>query len=254
MQRTNADPPRTAMIMAAGMGTRMRPLTLDRPKPLIRLGETTLLDHVLGHVRRAGVRRIVANVHYLADHIEAHLAERASDLDVQISDERDALLETGGGLMKARPLLGDAPFFCINTDNVWIDAGEPSLARLASYWDGGAMDVLMLLVPRAHAHHHAGVGDFFCGDDGRLHRRGAACEAPYIWTGVQIIAPAILTDPPGPAFSTNIFWDRALAAGRLFGLVMEGEWFDVGTPDAIAPATAALAAAAMAEGSPAAHG
>jgi N-acetyl-alpha-D-muramate 1-phosphate uridylyltransferase len=240
--RTGHAVPRCAMVMAAGLGTRMRPLTLDRPKPLVQIGDETLLDHVLDHVRNAGVRDLVVNVHYLADQIEAHLAAHAQDFAVRISDERAMLLETGGGLMQAKAMFSSDPFLCVNTDNIWLDDAENSITKLAAHWDDAAMDALMLLVPINRAHFHSGKGDFFCGDDGRLIRRGDADHAPYIWTGVQMLSQRILTDPPSPKFSTNILWDRALAAGRLFGVIMDAEWYDVGTPAAVAPVAAALAA------------
>jgi N-acetyl-alpha-D-muramate 1-phosphate uridylyltransferase len=231
--------PMTAMVMAAGKGTRMLPLTLDRPKPLVQVGGETLLDHVLGHLRDAGVGRIVVNVHYKADMIETHLADYAADFEVVISDERGALLETGGGLMRAKPLLQADPFFTCNTDNIWSDGAENSLTRLASYWDRDAMDVLMLLVPRERATNHAGRGDFHMDEEGRLSRRLPDADAPLVWTGIQILSQALLIDPPSDAFSTNIFWDRAIAQGRCFGLEHEGLWSDVGTPAAI-PVTEAL--------------
>ena len=232
--------PSTAMVMAAGKGTRMRPLTATRPKPLVEVAGETLLDHVLDHLRDAGVGRIVVNVHYLADAIEAHLKRKARDLEVHISDERGALLETGGGLMRAKPLLGDEPFLCVNTDNVWLDGPVNSIRLMASQWNPEKMDVLMLMVPLARATNHNGKGDFHMDPLGRLSRRKHGRVAPYVWTGIQIIAPHILQDPPGEAFSTNIFWDRAVAEGRLYGVVHPGLWFDVGTPGAIPVTEAAL--------------
>jgi MurNAc alpha-1-phosphate uridylyltransferase len=229
------------MVMAAGMGTRMRPLTVHRPKPLIQIGPETLLDHVLGHLRRAGIGKIIVNVHYLADQIEAHLAQYARDFDVSISDERGQLLETGGGLMQAKPLFSSDPLFCVNTDNVWIDTQENSLAKMTAHWDDAKIDVLMLLVPTAHAQHHAGSGDFFIENDGQLRRRGTADTAPFVWTGIQILSQRLLVNPPSAKFSTNILWDRAMAQGRMFAVEHAGAWIDVGTPDAVAPAAAALA-------------
>lgn len=230
----------TAMIMAAGKGTRMRPLTNDRPKPLVQVGERTLIDFVLDTLRLAEVRKIVVNVHYLADQLEAHLQEHAGDFTVAISDERDALLETGGGLMKAKPLLGDQPFFCINTDNVWVGGQTDILADMRGAWDDARMDVLMLLVSFDRAHCHAGRGDFEMDARGRLSRTEPGSAKPWVWMGVQIIHPRLLVDPPGDAFSTNIFWDRAIAAGRCYGLRYTGDWYDVGTPAAIPVAEAAI--------------
>jgi N-acetyl-alpha-D-muramate 1-phosphate uridylyltransferase len=225
--------PATAMVMAAGKGTRMRPLTATRPKPLIEVAGTTLLDHVLDHLRAAGVGRVVVNVHYFADALEAHLKSRAGDLEVVVSDERDHLLETGGGLMKAKPLLRDDPFLCVNTDNIWVDGPVDGIRLLASHWDDDRMDALMLLVPLARANNHLGRGDFHMDPWGRLSRRKPGRVAPYVWTGIQMLSQRLLRDPPGEAFSTNIFWDRAIAEGRCFGVVHQGLWFDVGTPSAI---------------------
>jgi N-acetyl-alpha-D-muramate 1-phosphate uridylyltransferase len=232
--------PHTAMVMAAGKGTRMRPLTNDRPKPMVAVAGRPLIDHVLDHLRAAAVRRIVVNVHYLPEQIETHLAEQAADFEVIISDERAALLETGGGLMKARPLLGDKAFFCTNTDNIWTDNGSNVFASLAAMWDDAAMDALLLLVPRVRAQGHAGRGDFDLAADGRISREDPMVEKDWVWTGVQMLHPRLLVDPPSEAFSTNILWDRAIAAGRAFGVVHYGDWFDVGTPQAIPLVEAAL--------------
>lgn len=228
-----ADVPATAMVMAAGKGTRMRPLTATRPKPLVVVAGSTLLDHVLDHLRVAGVGRVVVNVHYFADALEAHLGSKAADLEVIISDERDQLLETGGGLIRAKGLLRDDPFLCVNTDNIWVDGPVNSVRLLASHWDDAKMDALMLLVPLARANNHVGRGDFHMDIWGRLSRRKTGRVAPYVWTGIQMLSQRLLVDPPSAAFSTNIFWDRAIAAGRCYGVVHQGLWFDVGTPDAI---------------------
>jgi N-acetyl-alpha-D-muramate 1-phosphate uridylyltransferase len=233
--------PGTAMIMAAGLGTRMRPLTDGRPKPLIEVAGTTLLDHVLDLLRAAGVGRIVVNVHYLADQIEVHLAQHARDFEVAISDERKLLRDTGGGLVQALPLIGDDPFFCINADNWFADTEEHALLRLAQAWDPARMDVLMLVVPTAVAGNTQGTGDFDMDAEGRLSREGPRRPRPYVWTGIQMLAKAVIADPPGEVFSTNVFWDRAIAGGRCFGLVHHGAWFDVGYPEAIALTEAALA-------------
>jgi N-acetyl-alpha-D-muramate 1-phosphate uridylyltransferase len=226
--------PSTAMIMAAGMGTRMMPLTANTPKPLIEVAGTTLLDHVLDLLREAGVGRIVVNVHYLADQIEVHLARNAEDFDVTISDERKLLRDTGGGLVQALPLIPDDPFLCINADN-WFEGGERNaLVRMAQAWDPARMDVLMLVVPFERAGNTQGQGDFDMDDEGRLSREGARRRRPYVWTGVQMLAKRVIADPPAAVFSTNLFWDRAIAAGRCCGLVHDGSWFDVGYPEAIA--------------------
>ncbi len=233
--------PQTAMVMAAGLGKRMRPLTATRPKPLIQIAGTTFIDHVLDHLRKAGVGNIVVNVHYLADALEAHLRANASDLRVSISDEREKLLETGGGLIKALPLIEADPFLCINTDNIWIDGPINALELLASRWDDARMDVLMLLVPYARANHHQGMGDFHMDAVGHLSRRKPGRVAPFVWTGIQMLSKRIIVDPPTDAFSTNIFWDRAIAEKRAFGVVHQGSWFDVGTPGAIPKTEAVLA-------------
>jgi MurNAc alpha-1-phosphate uridylyltransferase len=223
----------TAMIMAAGKGTRMMPLTADRPKPLVKVGGVALLDHVLDHLRDAGVGKIVVNAHYRADHIEAHLAAHAKDFDVSISDERDLLRDTGGGLVQALPMISDDPFICVNADNWWTNDGENAISRLMAHWDAARMDVLMLLVPLATAYNSQGIGDFNMDADDRLSRRVGDAPAPYVWTGIQLLSKKLIVDPPSDVFSTNVFWDRAIAEGRCMGLVHEGMWFDVGYPAAI---------------------
>nr|WP_295672247.1 nucleotidyltransferase family protein [Sphingomonas sp.] len=233
--------PNTAMVMAAGLGTRMRPLSVTRPKPLIQIKGTTFIDHVLDHLRAAGVMRIVVNVHYMADMLEAHLAAQARDLDVRISDERTKLLDTGGGLFQALPLIDADPFFCVNTDNIWIDGPMDSLKMMARMWNQADMDVLMLLVPLARANQHAGQGDFYLDPYGRLTRRRPNRVAPYVWAGIQLLSKSLVVDPPSDVFSTNVFWDRAITSGRAYGLVHQGLWFDVGTPGAIPRAEAMMA-------------
>lgn len=232
--------PGTAMIMAAGKGTRMLPLTATRPKPLIEVAGTTLLDHVLDLLADAGVGRVVANVHYLPDQIEAHLAAQCDRFDVAISDERALLRDTGGGLVQALPLIPDDPFFCINADNWFTWGAENPLVRLAQAWDEARMDVLMLVVPHERANNSRGIGDFDLGADGRLSREGPKRPRGFDWTGAQLISRRLIADPPGAVFSTNVLWDRAIAAGRCFGLVHDGEWFDVGYPEAIALTEARL--------------
>jgi MurNAc alpha-1-phosphate uridylyltransferase len=218
----------------------MRPLTATRPKPLVEVAGKPLIDHVLDRLRAAGVEKVVVNVHYLADVLEAHLAARASDLGVTISDERQLLLETGGGLVQAAPMIAEDTFLVVNSDNLWIDGPADSLRLLASHWDEDRMDALLLLIPHARASNSNGVGDFHMDAAGRLRRRGAGRVAPFVFTGVQIVSKRLLRDAPGGAFSTNIFWDRAIAEGRCFGAVHQGLWFDVGTPPAIAATEAAL--------------
>lgn len=227
----------TAMVMAAGLGKRMRPLTATRPKPLVRVLDKALLDHALDRIEAAGIGKAVINVHYLADQIEAHVQARiASGLgprDIVISDERRQLLETGGGLMKAKADLGDRPFLCVNSDNLWIDGPRNAISVLADLWDDARMDALLLLVPHARAHCHGGTGDFHMDGVGRISRRRPGRVAPFVFTGVQVVSPRLLVDPPGDVFSTNVFWSRAIEAGRLFGASHPGLWFDVGTPGAI---------------------
>jgi MurNAc alpha-1-phosphate uridylyltransferase len=230
--------PTTAMVMAAGLGKRMRPLTATRPKPLIPVAGKTLLDHTFDHLRAAGVKRAVVNVHYLADTLEGHLAS-IEGIDIVVSDERGELLETGGGLMKARPLLGDDPIYVVNSDNYWLDGPIDALSLLAARWNPVEMDVLLLLVPLARAHCHGGLGDFAIAPDGRITgRRKPGRLAPFVFIGVQILNPAILVDAPAGPFSTMLFWERAIAAGRAYGVVHQGLWVDVGTPAAIARAEA----------------
>jgi N-acetyl-alpha-D-muramate 1-phosphate uridylyltransferase len=224
----------TAMIMAAGKGTRMMPLTADRPKPLIEVASMALLDHVLYHLRDAGVGKIVINAHYRAEQVETHMAEHAVDFDVTVSDERELLLDTGGGLIRALPMIGCDPFLCVNADNWWTDDADNAFVRLMREWDDERMDVLMLLVPFGSANNTQGQGDFDMGGDGRLSRRKPDAQASYVWTGIQLLSKRLIVDPPSDVFSTNIFWDRAIGAGRCFGLEHHGMWFDVGYPAAIA--------------------
>lgn len=239
----DAAPPRCAMVMAAGLGKRMRPLTATRPKPLVEVAGQPLIDHVLDRLRAGGVERIVVNVHYLADAVEAHLARRAGGLEVAISDERAQLLETGGGLVKAQGLIDCDPFLAVNSDNLWVDGPADSLRLLACQWDAARMDALLLLVPLASAGNHRGLGDFHLDAAGRVSRRRPARVAPYVFTGIQMLSKRLLDGAPEGPFSTNILWDKAIAAGRCHGVVHRGLWFDVGTPPAIAATEAALAQA-----------
>jgi MurNAc alpha-1-phosphate uridylyltransferase len=232
--------PDTAMVMAAGLGKRMRPLTATRPKPLVELAGKALIDHVLDRLRTAGVSKIVVNVHYLADSLEAHLANKADDFDVKVSDERSQLLETGGGMIRAESMIDADPFLAVNSDNFWIDGPADTLRLLASHWREGEMDALLLLVPQARAGNHVGQGDFHMGADGKLSRRRKGRVAPYVFTGIQMVAKRLLRDAPDGPFSTNILWDRAIAEGRCFGAVHQGLWFDVGSPAAITATERAL--------------
>ena len=235
-----ADVPRTAMVMAAGLGKRMRPLTASKPKPLIEVDGKALLDHVLEKLHAAGVEKVVVNVHYLADALEAHLRNRSDGLEIEVSNERGQLLETGGGLIKAEPLIDCDPFLSLNSDNLWVDGPADTLKLLASQWHGERMDALLLLVPQARALNHMGIGDFHMDRSGRLRRRGKSKVAPFVFTGIQMISKRLLRDAPEGPFSTNVLWDRAIEEGRCFGAVHQGLWFDVGTPGAIKLTEAAL--------------
>jgi N-acetyl-alpha-D-muramate 1-phosphate uridylyltransferase len=232
--------PATAMVMAAGLGKRMRPLTATRPKPLVEVAGKALIDHALDRLADAGVKRAVVNVHYLAGSLEAHLKRHDHGLVIEISDERAKLLETGGGLIKALPLLGADPILSVNSDNLWIDGPKSAIALLAERWDDTAMDALLLMVPQARAHCHSGRGDFHMDGRGRVSRRRPGRIAPFVFTGIQLLSHRLIVDPPSDAFSTNVFWDRAIASGRAYGVVHQGLWFDVGTPGAILKAEAIL--------------
>lgn len=234
--------PETAMVLAAGLGKRMRPLTATRPKPLVQVAGKPLIDHVFDRLRSAGIQRAIVNVHYLADQLEAHVRTRVTDMEVTISDERPQLMETGGALVQARDLIGEAPFVCVNSDNLWVDGPVDAIRLLAAHWDADRMDALLLVVPLARAHNHPGTGDFRLDAQGRvIERRRPGRLAPFVFTGVQILSPRLIRDWPEGPFSTNLFWDRALAAGRLWAVVHEGLWFDVGSPRAIGATEAVLA-------------
>lgn len=231
----------TAMIMAAGLGKRMRPLTESRPKPLVEVAGKAMIDHCFEKLVEAGIGKAVVNVHYLADMMEAHLAALPYPVDIRVSDEREQLLETGGGLVQAEPLIEEDVFYCINSDNLWTDGPTNSLQQLAQTWDEDSMDALLLLIPREAAHNYKGDGDFHLDDEKRISRKLPDQKAPLIYSGIQLISKRLLRDAPTGAFSTNIFWERAIGDGRLFGAVHEGQWFEVGSPQAIAPTEAALA-------------
>ncbi|GGB33377.1 mannose-1-phosphate guanylyltransferase [Sphingomonas metalli] len=233
--------PRTAMVMAAGLGKRMRPLTITRPKPLVEVRGRPLIDHVFDRLRAAGIARVIVNVHYLADSLEAHLRRTWPDMEIIISDEREQLLETGGGLVKAKPLMGEGPVLVVNGDSLWIDGPVDTIRLLAARWDPAAMDALLLMVPFARANNLGGAGDFRLAPDGRIvGRRRAGTVAPFAFVGVQILNPAIITGAPEGPFSTNLFWDRAIAAGRAYGQVHQGLWFEIGTPAAVTRTEAML--------------
>lgn len=226
----------TAIVLSAGLGKRMRPLTAATPKPLVRVKGKPLIDYSLDALAEAGVAKAVVNVHYLADALQAHLAKRTSPRIV-LSDERAMLLETGGGLAHALPLLPD-PFFCLNSDNIWLDGPRNVFRELSDGWDADRMDALLLMVRHPQAHNYDGEGDFHLDPIGRVSRRRPGRIAPYIYTGIQLVSHRLLSDAPEGAFSTNLLWNRAVEEDRLFGMVHTGHWFEVGTPAAI-PATEA---------------
>ena len=236
------DVPQVAMVMAAGLGKRMRPLTATRPKPLVEVAGRPLIEHALVRLEAAGVRKAVVNVHYLADMLETHLGKRRSGPEIGISDERAMLLETGGGLVHALPQIDADPFLVINSDNLWVDGPIDSLRLLASHWDDERMDGLLLLVPLARAYCHNGRGDFHMDAAGKLRRRKPQGVAPFVFTGIQMISKRLLgQDHPAGPFSTNLFWNEAIEAGRLYGTVHQGLWFDVGQPESIRRAEEILA-------------
>lgn len=231
--------PTTAMVLAAGMGVRMRPLTDSRPKPLVPLAGVALLDRVLDRLADAGFERAVVNVHYLADQIEHHLAERDRPAIV-ISDERAQILDTGGGVVKALRELGPDPFLVHNSDSVWIENARSVLATMIDRWDCEAMDALLLLAPVSSAVGYDGSGDFFMNGKGRLARRTPGEPAPYVFAGVSITHPRLLKGAPSGPFSLNDPWDRAIEAGRLHGVELDGVWMHVGTPEALLKAESIL--------------
>jgi N-acetyl-alpha-D-muramate 1-phosphate uridylyltransferase len=233
--------PNRAIVLAAGLGTRMRPYNGHIPKPLVEIGGKSLIDYSLDRLADAGVERAVVNVHHLADVLERHLAPRQRP-QIVISDERGALLGTGGGIAKALPQLGDAPFFLVNSDTVWLDGVKPNFRRLAEAFDPDTMDALLLLAPTTDSIGYAGRGDFAMLPDGRLRRRRENQVVPFVYAGAAILSPALFADVPAGAFPLTFLFDRAGASGRLFGLRLEGVWMHVGTPEAVAAAEAALAA------------
>ena len=230
--------PSNAMLLAAGLGTRMRPLTDTLPKPLVKVAGTALIDHALDRLADAGVAKAVVNVHHRADQIEAHLQGRMRP-QIIISDERDALLDTGGGVVKALPLLGSEPFFHMNSDTLWIEGVTPNLPRLAAQFDD-KMDILLLLASTAARIGYEGRGDFAMAPDGRLTRRLEHEVAPFVYAGAAIMRPSLFADAPRTRFSLSTTFDRVAEAGRLYGLRLDGTWMHVGTPEAIKAAEAAI--------------
>lgn len=228
-----------AMVLAAGLGKRMRPLTAAQPKPLVRVSGRPLIDHSLDKLAAAGIDRAVVNVHYLADSLEAHLKARKTAPQTEVSDERELLLETGGGMLRAADRLPD-PFFCLNSDNIWLDGPRDVFAELSAGWDADRMDALLLLVPHARAMNYRGEGDFHLDPLGRVSRRKYGRVAPFIYSGIQLVSHRLLRDSPEGPFSTNVLWQRAIEEQRLFGISHNGIWFEVGEPAAIAPTEAYL--------------
>lgn len=231
--------PRHAMVLAAGLGLRMRPITATRPKPLVRVAGRTLLDRALDALAAVGVTDAVVNLHYLGDMIEDHLAARPMPRIV-FSDESEQLLETGGGVTRALPLLGDTSFYVVNADIAWRDGDMPALRRLAGTWDAAAMDALLLVHPVEDATGYDGVGDYFQEPSGRLRRRRDEPAAPCVFTGIQILHKRLFAEAPAGPFSLTGLYDRAQAAGRLFGLIHDGDWHHIGTPAGLAVAEAHL--------------
>jgi MurNAc alpha-1-phosphate uridylyltransferase len=235
--------PKSAIVLAAGLGTRMRPYNGHVPKPLVTVGGRSLIDYGLDRLAEAGVERAVVNVHHLADAVEGHLAARKRPRII-ISDERENLLGTGGGIAKALPQLGETPFFLVNSDTLWLDGIRPNFARLAENFDASAMDALLLLAPSVGSLGYQGRGDYSMLADGRLRERGEQEVAPFIYAGAAILSRALFANAPQGAFALTRLFDRAAAAGRLFGLRLDGVWMHVGTPEAVVAAEAALAATA----------
>jgi len=235
--------PRRAMVLAAGLGQRMRPLTDRMPKPLIKVRGRALIDHVLDRLSAVGLEFAVVNVHHLGDQLERHLAARREPR-ILISDERQALMGTGGGALKALTLIGAAPFFHVNSDSIWIEGVTPNLLRLAAAFDPARMDALLLLAPTAGSIGYEGRGDFALSSDGRLEPRAERNVVPFVYAGAAILAPALFADSPQGSFGLSLLFDRAAHQGRLHGLRLEGLWMHVGSPEAIAEAEAAIMASA----------
>jgi MurNAc alpha-1-phosphate uridylyltransferase len=240
--RNNAAP-RRAMVLAAGLGTRMRPHNGEVPKPLVKVGGKALIDYVLDRLADAGVERAIVNVHHLADQIERHVTGRQRPA-VAISDERTELLGTAGGVVKALPQFAGTPFFHVNSDTIWLDGATPNLIRLASAFEPARMDALLLLAPTATSIGYSGRGDFVQAADGRLERRGERDAAPFVYAGAAVLTPAFFAGVAAGPSSMSPLFDRAIAAGRLHGLRLDGTWMHVGTPEAVKAAEAALVASA----------
>ncbi len=235
--------PEKAMVLAAGYGKRMRPLSATTPKPLIEIAGRALIDHCLDGLADAGVKTAVVNLHYLADLMEAHLRNRRRP-EIVVSDERAKLLDTGGGIVKALPLLGDSPFVLRNSDSFWLEGVRPNLKWLFAAWDENRMDGLLLLASTVKTAGYTGQGDFTIAADGRLTRRRERTVAPFVYAGAAILHPRLFDEPPDGAFSLNDLFDRAIEADRLFGVRLDGLWINVETPEAIGIAERAIAESA----------
>ena len=231
--------PDKAMVLAAGLGLRMRPLTDKRPKPMIEVGGRALIDRILDRLEESGVRTAVVNLHHKAAMLEQHLSGRSRP-KIVFSHETGELLDTGGGVRKALEHLGSQPFLVLNGDVLWLDGLRPALRRLADFWDGRRMDALLLVHPTAYALGYEGSGDFMLSPEGRLRRRRAQEIAPFAFTGIQMLHPRLFRETPENAFSLNLLYDRAEEAGRLWGLRHDGEWLHVGTPRDLSAAEAHL--------------
>jgi len=234
------EPITRAMIMAAGLGTRMRPLTLDRPKPLVEVQGKALIDHAIDRLVQAGVTMIVVNVHYQAEKLKAHLAKRR-DVEIRLSEENDVLLGTGGGIVKALPNFDGKPFFVHNSDSIWVEGIGHALERMQALWNPEEMDALLLLASMVTALGFEGTGDFNLDAEGRITRVSEQRMSPFAYPGVQIVHPKIFDDAPKGAFSMNLLWDRAIERARLFGVRLDGVWMHVGTAEAVKEAEAFLA-------------
>jgi N-acetyl-alpha-D-muramate 1-phosphate uridylyltransferase len=241
--RVDVEVPTCAMVLAAGLGKRMRPLTATRPKPLVEVAGRTLLDRALDRVAAAGIASAVVNVHYFADQIEAAVAARPGSLAIRISDERAKLLETGGGVTAALPLIDSDPFFVVNADNLWIDGSADTLRLLAQRWDPAVMDALLLLVPLARASGYEGRGDFHMDPMGAVRPRTETRVAPFVYSGIQLLSKSLFDGEPAEPFSMWRAWHKAIATGRFYGAVHQGLWFHVGTPASVGATETLLATA-----------
>ncbi|MBA8877819.1 nucleotidyltransferase family protein [Phyllobacterium myrsinacearum] len=232
--------PDTAMLLAAGLGKRMRPITDTIPKPLVKVAGKSLIDWAFDALDAAGVERVVVNVHYLADQMDSHLGLRQTPA-ITVSDERAELLDSAGGIIKALPLIGKDAFYILNADTFWIDGPRPNLVRLAEAWDASKMDILLMVARMDQATGYEGCGDFTVAGDGRLQRFGEGDASPYIYAGAAIVHPQLFEGKPVVRASLNRYFDEAISAGRLYGMPMQGHWLTVGTPEAIGEAEAAIA-------------